>query len=129
MYLTTTGVFAIVAFAPDFSDKTKKIPSNLITQLVTDTISALLLCLLLSGLRARSTLGRASSLLVAGRASFTIKFLPYWNWYGFAPVFVSMELLDLVGKLFLGGLVLAVLQKKLTSSKRLGSFVGYPWVY
>lgn len=113
MYFATTGVFAVVAFAPDFSDKARKTSSNLVIQLATDMISALLLCLLLSGLRAGSTLARASWLSLAGLASFTIKFLPYWNWYGFPPAFVGMELFDLVGKFFLGGLALAMLQKKL----------------
>lgn len=113
MYFATTGVFAAVAFAPDFSDKTRKFRSNLVIQLAGDMTSALLLCLLLSGLRAGSAPGRASWLLIAGLASFTIKFLPYWNWYGFPPAFVGMELFDLVSKLFLGGLVLAALQKKM----------------
>jgi hypothetical protein len=113
IYFGPKGVFASVALAPDSGDKTQNIAPNLITQLVTDMISAFLLCLLLGGLRAESTSGRASWLLLAGLASFTVKFLLYWNWYGFPPAFVGMELLDLVGKFFLGGLVLAALQKRL----------------
>ena len=52
-------------------------------------------------------------LLVAGCAAFALKELPYWNWYGFSVPFLGMEALDMIGKFFLGGLMLSILQKKL----------------
>jgi hypothetical protein len=45
--------------------------------------------------------------------AFVLKFVPYWNWYGFPSTFVAMEALDLLGKFFIGALVLGVLRNKL----------------
>jgi hypothetical protein len=113
MYFTNTGVFCAVAILPDMGDKTKNIVPSLLIQLGTDTLAALLLCLLVGGIRVNSTFGRAMWLLAAGCAAFALKDLPYWNWYGFSVPFLGMEALDLLGKFFLGGLLLSFLQKKL----------------
>jgi len=39
--------------------------------------------------------------------------VPYWNWYGFPSAFVGMEALNLLGKFFIGALVLGVLRNRL----------------
>ncbi|PYT08838.1 MAG: hypothetical protein DMF60_03745 [Acidobacteria bacterium] len=52
-----------------------------------------------------------------GLAAFTINMLPYWNWYGFSTSFMGMEALDLVGKFFIGGLVLSALLNKTLKAK------------
>ena len=117
VYLSRQGVFASVAFRPDFGDKTHNILPNLLTQLVTDTLGALLLCLVLAGIRADSVIGRAGWLTLAGLAVVALKLLPYWNWYGFSPGFIAMEALDVVGKFFIGGLVLGALANKMVAAQ------------
>ncbi len=113
VYFASRGVFASVAFLPDFADKAQNLAPNLIIQFCTDTLGALLLCLIVARIRADSVLERAGWLLLMGLAAFAIKFLPYWNWYGFSAPFVAMEALDLVGKFFIGGLVLGALFKRM----------------
>ena len=117
VYFARQGVFTAVAFRPDFGDKTQNITSSLIIQFCTDCLSALLLCLAVTRLSANSTMGRAGSLLLLGLAAFTIKLLPYWNWYGFSTSFMGMEALDLVGKFFIAGLVLSAMLNKTTKVK------------
>ena len=120
VYFARRGVFASVAFRPDFGDKTQNIASNiasnLATQFATDTIGALLLCLALAGLRPGSPLGRAGCLTLLGLVVVALKLLPYWNWYGFSATFIAMEALDIVGKFFIGGLLLAWLAKKMAAA-------------
>ena len=113
VYFSTRGVFASVALLPDLSDKAQNITPNLLRQLGTDTCAALLLCFVLRGLRGKSVLAGAGWLALVGFAAFLLKIVPYWNWYGFPSSFIAMEMLDLVGKLFLAGLVLGGLMKKL----------------
>ncbi len=116
VYFSPKGILAAVAFLPDLGDKTKDITPNLITQFLTDTLSALLLCWLLAGIRSVTALGRAGWLTLAAFAAFSLKILPYWNWYGFSPLFMLLEALDIVGKFFIAGLVLGALMNKLGRS-------------
>ena len=113
VYFAKRGMLAAIAFRPDLADKSQDIKGNLITQLVTDTIAAFLLCLVLMGIRAGTPLGRAGWLTLIGLAIVALKLLPYWNWYGFTPAFIGMEALDVVRKFFIGGLLLAWLHKKM----------------
>ena len=113
VYFARRGMLASVAFLPDLGDKSHNITSNLIIQFSTDTLGALLLCLALGALRADSALGHARQLAVIGLVVVALKLAPYWNWYGFSPAFTAMEALDVVGKFFIGGLVLSALMKKL----------------
>jgi len=117
VYFARQGVFTSVAFRPDFGDKTQDIAPSLMIQFCTDCLSALLLCLAITRLNANSVLGRAGWLLVLGLAAFTLKIMPYWNWYGFSTSFIAMEALDLVGKFFIGGLVLSALLNKTLNVK------------
>lgn len=116
VYFARQGVMAAVSFRPDFGDKTKDLTPNLITQLVTDMIGAVLLGIAVLRLRKDSVACIAGWLAVAGLAAFALKMLPYWNWYGFSVGFLGMEALDLVGKFFLGGLLLGALAKKMITA-------------
>jgi hypothetical protein len=118
VYFSSRGVLASVAFLPDYGDKMQNVSPNLLIQLGTDTLSALLMCLLLSGLRVRTVLGRAGWLALAGVAAFFLKVMPYWNWYGFSTSFVAMEAFSLVGKFFFVGLALAWLMKRFVPAER-----------
>ena len=113
VYFARRGMLASVAFLPDLGDKSQNITSNLLIQFCTDTLGALLLCLVLAGLRADSALGHSLKLGLVGLVIVALKLAPYWNWYGFSPPFIAMEALDVVGKFFIGGLVLSALMKKL----------------
>ena len=113
VYFARRGMLASVALLPDLSDKSQSISQNLLIQLATDTLAALLLCLVLGGFRADSVPGHAGKLTLVGLAIVALKLAPYWNWYGFTPAFTAMEALDVVGKFFIGGLVLSALMKKL----------------
>ena len=117
IYFATRGVFTAVAFRPDFEDKTQNIARNLTIQFCTDALSALLLCLIVVRVRAGSVLARAGWLTLVGLAAFTLKELPYWNWYGLSIPFVAMEALDLLGKFFIGGLLLGGLMNKTVKVK------------
>src|SRR5215472_5515167 len=88
VYFAGAGMLTTVAFRPDLGDKTQDIKPNLIIQLVTDVMAALLLCLVLAGIRAGTPLGRAGWLALIGFAIVALKLLPYWNWYGFTPAFI-----------------------------------------
>lgn len=111
VYFSPKGILAAVAFQPDLSDK--NFTPNLITQFLTDTLGALFLCLLLGGIRSASASGRAGWLTLAAFAAFSLKMLPYWNWYGFSPLFMLLEFIDIAGKFLLAGLVLGALMNKL----------------
>ena len=113
VYFARRGMLASVAFLPDLGDKSQNVTPNLLIQFATDTLAALLLCLALAGLHADSALGHARKLAVIGLVIVALKLAPYWNWYGFSPLFIAMEALDVVGKFFIGGLVLSALMKKL----------------
>lgn len=112
IYFSPRGIFASVAVLPDLGDKTKNIVPNLLRQLCSDMLAGLLLAIFLARLPG-TVMQRAGWLALAGAAAFVLKFVPYWNWYGFPVRFVGMEALDLVGKFFLGGMVLGWLMKKL----------------
>lgn len=116
MYFARQGVFTSVAFRPDLGDKTKNIGGNLALQLATDTLAALLLCLFVARLRAPSVMRLAGWMTLVGLAVVAMKVLPYWNWYGFSAWFTTYEMLDVVGKFFIGGLLLGALGKKLESA-------------
>ncbi len=113
VYFARRGMLAAIAFRPDMGDKKQDMKANLITQLVTDVIAAFLLCLVLAGIRPGTPLARAGWLTLIGFAVVALKLLPYWNWYGFTPAFIGMEALDVVGKFFIGGLLLAWMARKM----------------
>jgi hypothetical protein len=112
IYFGPRGVFASVAMLPDLGDKTRNIVPNLLRQLCSDSFAALLLAILLTRLPGTVPV-RAGWAVLAGLTAFVLKFVPYWNWYGFPSAFVGMEALDLLGKFFIGALVLGVLRNKL----------------
>ncbi len=112
IYLGPHGIFASVALRADLADKSQHIAPNLLLQFLSDTFSALLLALLIAKLPGGVS-SRAGWAAFAGLIAFFLKIFPYWNWYGFAPPFVGQEAFDLIGKFFIGGLLLAFLQAKL----------------
>jgi hypothetical protein len=113
VYLAGQGVFVAVSLLPDLADKSKDLTPMLVRQFLTDLLAAALLCLVLPGIRSATALGRALWLAIMSLAAVAVKILPYWTWYGFSLPFIGVEVLDIVGKFFLAGLVLGALMKKL----------------
>jgi hypothetical protein len=112
VYMSHEGVLAAISFSPPYGRREDRMGPYLLRQLLSDTLAAALLAFLIAGLPG-SVFGKACWAAVAGCAAFAIKIVPYWNWYGFTPGFIGMEALDMIGKFFLGGLLLAFLAKKL----------------
>nr|HEV7953092.1 hypothetical protein [Candidatus Acidoferrales bacterium] len=111
VFLEEHGVFAAISFRPDFSDKSQDLKPDLIFQFITDTAGSLLLLLFVAHISG-SLWARAGWSAVAGLAAFSLKIMPYHTWYGFSHAFIHQELLDLVGKFFIGGLLASFLWKK-----------------
>lgn len=116
VYLSTRGLFAAVALDPDLHDKAVNLAPNLLRQLAGDTLAALFLAILVVQLPG-GAISKSIWAALAGMVAFLLKIVPYWNWYGFSPAFIGMEALDLVGKFFIGALLLGVLHKKLVPQK------------
>jgi len=80
--------------------------SYLLIQLVTDILTALLVCLVL--MRVTGSLwNRVGTAELVGLAGFAGLSLPQWNWYAFSGAFTLAELFDVAVGFFLGGLVIA----------------------
>jgi hypothetical protein len=115
VYFAKQGILAAVAFTPDMRDKSQNLTPNLVFQFLSDLLSALLLAIFFMRVPG-GVMTKAGWAALAGCAAFTLKIVPYWNWYGFTPAFIGMEALDLIGKFFIAGLLLGALEKKFLPS-------------
>ena len=82
-------------------------PVYLLVQVLTDMLSALFLVLILMKAREQSYWNRVMICVWIALAVFTVKSLPMWNWYSFSGAFTFAELIDLVGRMFFAGLLIA----------------------
>jgi hypothetical protein len=85
-------------------------PRLLLTELGTNTVSALLAALLLA--QVRVTAGywtRVGFVTLLGILAFVTVLVPYWNWYSFPADFVASEAIEHTVGSFLAGLVLAAI--------------------
>src|SRR5262249_18360952 len=85
-------------------------PRQLLTELATNVISALLAALLLS--QVRPNLGysdRVACGTLLGIFGFVTISVPYWNWYGFPTDFTTGQAIEQVVGWLLGGIVLAAI--------------------
>jgi hypothetical protein len=57
--------------------------------------------------RGQSYWGRVMTCVLIALAAFAVKSLPMWNWYEFSGAFTFAELVDIVGRMFFAGLVVA----------------------
>jgi predicted secreted protein len=115
VYYSAHGIVAAVSFSPPYGDRGDHLGPYLLRQFLSDTLAAALLAFLVAGLPG-TIFGKAYWAAIAGFTAFAIKVVPYWNWYGFSPQFIGMEAFDMIGKFFLGGLLMAFLAKKLAPS-------------
>jgi len=85
-------------------------PRLLLTELGTNTLSALLAALVLSQIRVGVGYWRRVGVVtLLGLFAFMTVLGPYWNWYSFPSDFVATEAIEHVVGWFLGGLVLAAI--------------------
>jgi hypothetical protein len=85
-------------------------PRRLLTELGTNTVSALLAALLLA--QVRGTVGywrRVGLVTLLGIFALVTVIVPYWNWYSFPADFVASEAIEHIVGWFLAGLVLAAI--------------------
>lgn len=82
-------------------------PKYIVTQLVTDMLTTLFLLVVLLRGRDPSYVGRVMTCVLVALATFAVKSLPMWNWYEFSGAFTFAELVDIVGRMFCAGLVIA----------------------
>ena len=83
------------------------VPVYFLVQFVTDMLTALFLALVLMKVQGQSYWNRVMTCVWIALAAFTVKSLPMWNWYSFSGAFTFAELVDLLGRMFFAGLVIA----------------------
>jgi hypothetical protein len=84
---------------------------GLITQVLIQTASALLLTWLLLQTSGLSYARRVLFLAVVGLAASVIADLPNWNWWGFSGAYTVVNLIDYIITWFFAGLVIAKVAK------------------
>jgi hypothetical protein len=85
-------------------------PRQLLTELASCTVAALLAAILISHL----TVGlarRALLVTLMGLFAWLSISVSYWNWYGFPTAFVFAEAIDQIGGWLFGGLAMAAIVK------------------
>ncbi len=70
-------------------------------------LTALFLSLVLMNTGGQPYWSRVAVCLWIALAAFTVKTLPMWNWYAFSGAFTFAELVDIFGRMFFAGLVIA----------------------
>ena len=79
----------------------------MLVQVIADMLTALFVALVLMEAREQSYWNRVMICVWIALAVFTMKSLPMWNWYSFSTAFTFSELIDLIGRMFFAGLVIA----------------------
>ncbi len=105
-YMDPRGYLILVGFTPGRIDKSQNMGPMLITELITNFVQALLLCLILSKFKADTVVGYGTLAALIGVTTWISIEISYWNWYSFPPSLVLMGLLDAVFGFFLAGLVI-----------------------
>ena len=76
-------------------------------QLLTDILTALLVCLILVRTKDLVFKNAVVTSMCTGLTGFAAITLPEWNWYAFSTAFTLAELFDIIVGFFLGGSVMA----------------------
>ncbi|MBI4534723.1 MAG: hypothetical protein HY708_00500 [Ignavibacteriae bacterium] len=87
----------------------------LVTQLVTDILAALFICLALMKVKGLSFWNQVTAIEFIGLAGFAAVNLPQWNWYAFSGAFTLAELFDTAVGFFLAGMVIAKINPQIQS--------------
>ena len=116
MYFAGQGVLAAVSFTPTMADKTSGefMGPMLAKQFVTNLVIAALLCLLLLRMPHMTPASGARTAAIAGAAAALTVHVSNWTWYGFSPIYVLVNSIDLVIGWSIVGLVLGVIIQRMT---------------
>jgi hypothetical protein len=116
MYFAGQGVLAAVSFTPTMADKTSGefMAPMLAKQFVTDLVIAALLCLLLLRFPHLTAATGARIAAIAAAAAALSVHVSNWTWYGFSPIYVLVNSLDLVIGWSIAGAVLGVIIQRST---------------
>ena len=108
----TTGPAGVLIYLPNGGEAMS--PKQLVTQLATDILAALIAAFLLASAAGGLTGfgGRLLFVTLLGAFAWVVVNLPYWNWYGFPTDFTVVALAEQVIGFFLVGLVLAAMVKR-----------------
>src|SRR5688572_22522254 len=116
VYFSGQGILAAVSMRPDLADKTQMMGPMMARQIGIDLVVAFLLALIMARL-GTTTPGRAAVTFgLAGLAAGTVTELSNWNWYGYDLGFSVVNVAELTIMFALGGLVLAVVYRKIVSA-------------
>lgn len=115
MYVAGQGILAAVSFTPTMADKSSMefMGPMLAKQLVTDVVVALLLCMLLLALPPITPRGGARIAAIAALAAALSIHVSNWTWYGFSPIYVAVNSIDLVIGWAIVGFVLGWLVRRM----------------
>ena len=113
IYFDGRGLFAVVAFRPDLSQKFTNPVLPMAKQLVIEIAVALVLAWVLLRLPGLSVLQTAILLAIVGLAAAMEELLPMKVWFGFPRANTAMEAIDLIMGWFLLGAVLGWLRNKM----------------
>lgn len=100
-------LFVSVQRGVQMADLTRPIVIDLITQIV----GAFLITYLLLCARPMRYWRRVSFVTIVGLTVAILSKIPLWNWWHFAPIWVTLTMLYIVIGWFLGGIVIAKLVK------------------
>ena len=100
---------------PSQQDATGKIDQSseaamgplLMRQLIIDLVLAAFLSCIVLKIRTPGVMGKACCLGLVGLTGGIAAFVPQWSWFGFGGLLTALNILDLAGGWFVGGLVLA----------------------
>jgi len=116
MYFAGQGVFAAVSFTSMMADKTSGafMGPMLAKQFVTNLIIAALLCLLVLRVPHVTPASGARIAAIAATAAALTVHVSNWTWYGFSPIYVLVNSLDLIIGWSITGAVLGVIIHRMT---------------
>jgi hypothetical protein len=96
-------------------------PRQLVTELLTEVVEALLAAWLLSRARLASYIARVGFVFVVGLTAAITTNIPYWNWYGFPGNYTFAYMtIEIVGFLAAGLVAAAVLKQPMSQAMAAG---------
>jgi hypothetical protein len=111
IYSSSYGMFVVVSFCKDFSERMASIKPLLLREFLSDVLAAFLLTTWI-GQTCGSAYARLKFAALTGCAASVLLLSSYWNWLGFPALWVGVESFGLIAKFSLTGLLLAALHDR-----------------
>lgn len=112
VYYSPNGILAAVSMTPDLANKENAMGAMMGRQVAIDIVAALLLCVLVVRIGARTRGETALILALGGLVAGMIREFSDWNWYGFAGSYALVNTIDLTISLALAGFVIALIRDR-----------------